>query len=453
MLATHSADSKVKRTCARRLFDEMPQEQVKVSAQRNRRKMPMVGLDTLPDDVLARILSFLPVREAVQTCVLARRWRHLWQSMPVLRIISVDGPLTPEEVDDMNRFVNMIMFLRDRGAPLEFCEFKIDDFDSHENEPHISLWIQQALLSQARSVNVELPIMCGGLPLDDMHLISKHLTTLELRLVALSGKFLDFSSCPVLKSLQMRDCDISSDRISSQSLKYLTISGTLFSGNSWTRTRIAVPSLVCLELTDNTMPPLLESMPSLVKAFVRLNDAVGYCGKEEFGGSCSDDSCDNCADNGRLSEDCMLLKGLSKAESLELVSKPGEFIFKRDLNWCPLFSNLKTLLLNEWCVEIDFDAPICFLEHAPVLEKLTLQLRQAPENWVEPRGFYIPSEKPFTSNKLKVVELKCKEFDERVHQISRMLSIYNEYIEQINIQWLAKSSQCYSFQADPDDQQ
>ena len=48
-----------------------------------------------------------------------------------------------------------------------------------------------------------------------------------------------------------------------------------------------------------------------------------------------------------------------------------------------------------------------------------------PENWVEPRGFYIPSKTPFASNKLKVVEIKCKEFDERVHQISRMLSIYN----------------------------
>ncbi|CAL4985275.1 unnamed protein product [Urochloa decumbens] len=251
----------------------------------------------------------------------------------------------------------------------------------------------------------------------------------------------------------MRDCDISSSRISSQSLKYLTISGTMFPGISRRRTRISAPSLVWLQLTDNTTPPLLESMPSLVKAFVRLNDAVAYCGKEEFGGSCSDDSCDNCADDGRLTEDCILLKGLSKAESLELVSKPGEFIFKRDLNWCPLFSNLKTLLLNEWCVEIDFDALICFLEHTPVLEKLTLQLCQAPENWVEPRGFYIPSKKPFASNKLKVVEIKCREFDERVHQISRLLSIYNACIEQINIQWFARSSQCYSFQTHPDDQQ
>jgi hypothetical protein len=43
---------------------------------------------------------------------------------------------------------------------------------------------------------------------------------------------------------------------------------------------------------------------------------------------------------------------------------------------CPIFSKLKTLLLNDWCVEINFDALICFLEHTPVLEKLTLQLCQ-----------------------------------------------------------------------------
>jgi hypothetical protein len=61
---------------------------------------------------------------------------------------------------------------------------------------------------------------------------------------------------------------------------------------------------------------------------------------------------------------------------------------------------------------------------------------------VEPRGFYTPSEEPFASSKLKIVEIKCREFDDRVHQISRMLSICNTYIEQINIQWSARRSEC-----------
>ncbi|KAM0904359.1 hypothetical protein ACQ4PT_018068 [Festuca glaucescens] len=43
-------------------------------------------IGALPDDVLRYVLSFLPSRNAVRTCVLARRWRMLWRSVPALRI-------------------------------------------------------------------------------------------------------------------------------------------------------------------------------------------------------------------------------------------------------------------------------------------------------------------------------------------------------------------------------
>ena len=50
-------------------------------------------------------------------------------------------------------------------------------------------------------------------------------------------------------------------------------------------------------------------------------------------------------------------------------------IFRRDLKCCPMFSNLKTLSLNEyWCMPGEFSSLTCILEHSPVLEKLTLQL-------------------------------------------------------------------------------
>ncbi|OEL33986.1 hypothetical protein BAE44_0004995 [Dichanthelium oligosanthes] len=278
-------------------------------------------METLPDEVLARVLPFLPAREAVQTCVLGRRWRHLLWSMPVLRIGSEDGPLALQDIEDMNRCVNVFMSLRDRGAPLELCEFKIDEFDECENEPHISLWIQQALLSRARSLSLELPLVCNGFPLDDMHLISKHLTALELVLVELGDKFLDFSSCPVLKILLLGSCNIAAQNISSQSLEQLTINNCTFEGI--TRARISDPSPVWLQVSDNVMTPLLESMPSLVTGYVRFLESFDCCGKEEFGGLCTDESCENCGDNGDGIGDCLLIKGLSEAESLELVAEPG----------------------------------------------------------------------------------------------------------------------------------
>ena len=43
-------------------------------------------LSALPDSLLHTIISFLKARQAVQTCVLATRWRHLWRSMPCLDV-------------------------------------------------------------------------------------------------------------------------------------------------------------------------------------------------------------------------------------------------------------------------------------------------------------------------------------------------------------------------------
>ena len=47
---------------------------------------PVDMFGPLPDEVLCHVLSFLPSREAVQTCRLARRWRHLWRSAPAIRV-------------------------------------------------------------------------------------------------------------------------------------------------------------------------------------------------------------------------------------------------------------------------------------------------------------------------------------------------------------------------------
>jgi hypothetical protein len=43
---------------------------------------------------------------------------------------------------------------------------------------------------------------------------------------------------------------------------------------------------------------------------------------------------------------------------------------------CPIFSNLKTLALGDWCISTgaDFDILVLLLQHSPKLEKLFLQL-------------------------------------------------------------------------------
>nr|CAB3491960.1 unnamed protein product [Digitaria exilis] len=43
-------------------------------------------LSALPDSLLHTIMSYLKARQAVQTCLLSTRWRHLWHSMPCLDV-------------------------------------------------------------------------------------------------------------------------------------------------------------------------------------------------------------------------------------------------------------------------------------------------------------------------------------------------------------------------------
>jgi len=160
------------------------------------------------------------------------------------------------------------------------------------------------------------------LELDDLPLVSKYLTRLHLRGVGCNASFLNFSSCPALEYLEFVFCDVSStQQISSEYLKCLSITGSIFSEDY--RIRICAPNLVSLRLDDlwcNT--PILESVPGLAKAFVRI---TGLC--ED---SCSKlwdphQHCDcqycNSSDNiGDGADNCMLLKGLSEAKSLVLIS-------------------------------------------------------------------------------------------------------------------------------------
>ncbi|KAL5976126.1 hypothetical protein ACLOJK_020456 [Asimina triloba] len=58
----------------------------------NRRKKADDRLSTLPLPVLHRILTFLPTKHAVQTCILSKRWEDLWASVPAL---DLDDDLFP----------------------------------------------------------------------------------------------------------------------------------------------------------------------------------------------------------------------------------------------------------------------------------------------------------------------------------------------------------------------
>ena len=80
--------------------------------------------------------------------------------------------------------------------------------------------------------------------------------------------------------------------------------------------------MVSLHIDDiEGRTPVLDSMPSLVEAFVRIiDDCEDTCDKLLDNSQCGE----YCTTSGNGGDDnhCVLLKGLSEAKDLELISSP-----------------------------------------------------------------------------------------------------------------------------------
>ena len=172
-------------------------------------------LSGLPEGLLLDLLSFLPSRDAVRTCVLARRWRNLWKEVPALRIT----PATTSGycgASALNRFVNDLLFFRNR-LPLHVAEFSSyggDNFD--EAVQYLELWIRYTLSCPVAKLSVTSHDKYQRWLLPKGLITSEHLTALQLTRVKTQDD-LDFSSCVSLKHLKMTDCGIYCDRIMSPS--------------------------------------------------------------------------------------------------------------------------------------------------------------------------------------------------------------------------------------------
>jgi hypothetical protein len=108
--------------------------------------------------------------------------------------------------------------------------------------------------------------------LDGLPLVSKHLTRLELHGVGVYSSFPDFSSFPVLEHLEFNKCEFSLvQKILSDSIKHLSITQSISGFYDSFRTHICAPNLASLRLDEvYGWTPVLETMASLVEAFVRI---------------------------------------------------------------------------------------------------------------------------------------------------------------------------------------
>ncbi|CAJ2641160.1 unnamed protein product [Trifolium pratense] len=84
-------------------------------------------LGDLPETVILHILSFLNAKQAVETCVLSKRWKDLWKRLPKLILCSDDYGT----YKIFTKFVSKVLALRDSSIALQALDFKPQNGRSH----------------------------------------------------------------------------------------------------------------------------------------------------------------------------------------------------------------------------------------------------------------------------------------------------------------------------------
>ncbi|GJN31376.1 hypothetical protein PR202_gb19767 [Eleusine coracana subsp. coracana] len=146
-------------------------------------------LSGLPDDLLQHILSFLPSRDAVRTCVLARHYREQWKSVRAIRITG-DNIRTFWGPTALNTFVTCLLLFRNK---LLLDEAELNTYEGDEHSP-----ILENLILQFHPNHYNLVEMGASYNLKKHSLILKNLT-LEVKCAQVDDRIIRilelFHSC------------------------------------------------------------------------------------------------------------------------------------------------------------------------------------------------------------------------------------------------------------------
>ncbi|KAM3243091.1 hypothetical protein ACQJBY_055207 [Aegilops geniculata] len=168
-------------------------------------------LSDLPDGLLHTVMSFLTARQAVQTCVLSRRWEDLWCSMPCLNIderefrasgILSDSEDEDEGVPDCARFedfvINLLMF--HSAATLDMFRFHTV---TQRKIKFAHQWLRRGIKRFPKVVDIDSNC-CYKLPRFGSS--SSRLNRLHLSGITLDKTFPQQlrSGCPVLEDLELK---------------------------------------------------------------------------------------------------------------------------------------------------------------------------------------------------------------------------------------------------------
>uniref|UniRef100_A0A0D3GWC5 F-box domain-containing protein n=1 Tax=Oryza barthii TaxID=65489 RepID=A0A0D3GWC5_9ORYZ len=185
-------------------------------------------LTNLPDELIHRIISFLPTRDAVRTCILSSSWRNFWEYANRVDFNTADFA-------SKNGFAS---FVDSRMARYESKGLSIDSFwirscRSHDflDDKRTNIWVRSAVRSKARVIG-----------------------------------------CPSLETLELKGCLFGKAQLSSASLKFLSIDARVIDGDQ--DHFLDTFTLLMLRATEGgaRCTPSLGKMQALFKTTIYLDD-------------------------------------------------------------------------------------------------------------------------------------------------------------------------------------
>uniref|UniRef100_A0A803PYY1 F-box domain-containing protein n=1 Tax=Cannabis sativa TaxID=3483 RepID=A0A803PYY1_CANSA len=172
------------------------------------------GFSKLPDAIIQHILSFLPTVDVVRTCLLTKRWKLMWYSVPTLTFSDATTDFqSSQAVENFYKYVDNCLICRKRGmnfmVDTAIASFKLQMKNSYHTSKatYLDKWLEFLVKNKVKEINLQLgfafdrALSCYSLPISALN--TRDLTVLELDRLDLNTAY--SIRLPALKTLSLKN--------------------------------------------------------------------------------------------------------------------------------------------------------------------------------------------------------------------------------------------------------